>query len=89
MFGRGKRTEDVPAVRETRSGPYKWYQSDYGSRTEFEGWYKICLDQTDAETAKGEHWRTDERLDLGSDQVGLTLCMGKCKLEVFLERNRR
>jgi len=81
-LGRGKRTEDEPAVRETGSGPFKWYQSDYGSRTEFEGLFKICLDQTDVENAKREHWRTDERLDLGSDQVGLTLCMGKCKLEV-------
>jgi len=40
------------------------------------------LSRPDAENAKGEHWRTDERLDLGSDQVGLTLCIGKCKLEV-------
>ncbi|WZZ87585.1 hypothetical protein YC2023_116164 [Brassica napus] len=82
QFGRGKRTEDVPAVREAGSRPFKWYQSDYGSRTELEGLFKICLDRTDVENAKHEHWRTDERLDLESDQVGLTLCMGKCKLEV-------
>ncbi|WZZ64690.1 hypothetical protein YC2023_076060 [Brassica napus] len=82
QFGREKRTEDVPAVRETGSEPYKWYQSDYGSRTEFEGLFKICLDRIDVENAKREHWRTDERLHLGSDQVRLTLCMGKCKLEV-------
>lgn len=47
-----------------------------------EGLFKICIDRTDVENAKHKHWRTDERLDLGSDQVGLTLCMGKCKLEV-------
>ena len=82
MFGRGKQTGVVLAVRKTRSGPFKWYQSDYGSRTELEGLFKICLDQKDVKNAKREHWRTDERLDLGSDQVGLTLCMGKCKLEV-------
>ena len=34
------------------------------------------------ENAKHEHWRTDERLDPGSDQVGLTLCMGKCKSDL-------
>ncbi|KAF2602582.1 hypothetical protein F2Q70_00025151 [Brassica cretica] len=80
QFGRKKRTEDVPAVRETGSGPHKWYQSDYGSRTKMEGLFKICLDRTDVENAKHEHWRTDERLDLGSDQVGLTLGMGKFKI---------
>ncbi|KAF2560605.1 hypothetical protein F2Q70_00015911 [Brassica cretica] len=68
-------SKDEPAVREAGSGPPKLYQSDYGSRTEFEGLFKICLDRTDVENAKREHWRTDERLDLGSDQVGLTLCM--------------
>ena len=54
-----------------------------------EGLFKICLDRMDAENAEREHWRIDDKFDLGSDQVGLTLCMGKCKLEVFLERNRR
>lgn len=47
-----------------------------------EGLFKICIDRTDVENAKHKHWRTDERLDLGSDQVELTLGMGKCKLEV-------
>ncbi|KAF3507725.1 hypothetical protein F2Q69_00007648 [Brassica cretica] len=41
------------------------------------GYGAVEPNRTDAENAKGEHWRTDERLDLGSDQVGLTLCMGK------------
>ncbi|WZZ49516.1 hypothetical protein YC2023_049623 [Brassica napus] len=45
-----------------------------------EGLFKICIDRTDVENAKHKHWRTDERLDLGSDQVELTLGMGKFKI---------
>ncbi|KAF3485727.1 hypothetical protein F2Q69_00052216 [Brassica cretica] len=62
--------------KETGSGPYKWYQSDYGFRTEFEGLFKIYLDRTDVENAKREHWTTDERLDLGSDQSELKIIWG-------------
>ncbi|KAF3570903.1 hypothetical protein F2Q69_00058498 [Brassica cretica] len=80
MFGRGKRIGVVWAVRKTGSGPFKWYQSDYGSRTRVRRKNQKYLHRVDAKNAKGEHWRTDQRLDLGSDQVGLTLCMGKFKL---------